>query len=41
MSGGMQLVAVVRSMLLPHGFPDSVAPQFGPYMSWRAAQVLR
>ncbi len=35
----MQLVAVVRSMLLPHGFPDSVDPQFAPYMSWRAAQV--
>ena len=36
----MQMVALVRSMLLPHGFPDSVAPQFAPYMSWRAAQVL-
>ena len=38
-SGSMQAVAVMRSMLLPHGFPDSVAPQFAPYMSWRAAQV--
>ena len=35
----MQLVALLRSMLLPHGFPESVAPQFAPYMSWRAAQV--
>ena len=35
----MQLVALARSMLLPHGFPDSVDPQFAPYMSWRAAQV--
>lgn len=35
-----QLVSVVKSMLLPHEYPASVAPQFGPYMGWRASQYF-
>ena len=35
-----QLGAVVKSMLLPHGYPASVAPQFAPYMLWRGSQYF-
>ena len=40
MSKDKQLAAVVKSMLLPHGYPHSVAPQFAPYMLWRASQYF-
>lgn len=36
----MQLASVVKSMLLPHGYPASVAPQFAPYMLWRGSQYF-
>ncbi|XP_058089963.1 protein root UVB sensitive 6-like [Magnolia sinica] len=30
------LMAFVRSYVVPEGFPDSVTPSYVPYMSWRA-----
>ncbi|KAL3635211.1 Protein root UVB sensitive 6 [Castilleja foliolosa] len=30
------LMAFVRSYVVPEGFPDSVTPSYAPYMSWRA-----
>ncbi|KAI4367062.1 hypothetical protein MLD38_022843 [Melastoma candidum] len=31
-----EFVSFVRSYVVPEGFPDSVAPSYVPYMSWRA-----
>ncbi|ERM99776.1 protein root UVB sensitive 6 [Amborella trichopoda] len=31
-----ELVSFVRSYVVPEGFPDSVAPAYVPYMTWRA-----
>ena len=35
-----RLMAVVKSYLLPQGFPDSVAPQYASYMGWRGVQYF-
>lgn len=35
-----RLLALVRSYLLPQGFPDSVAPQYATYMGWRGVQYF-
>lgn len=35
-----RLLALVRSYLLPQGFPDSVAPQYATYMAWRGVQYF-
>jgi hypothetical protein len=35
-----RLLALVRSYLLPQGFPDSVAPQYASYMGWRGVQYF-
>jgi hypothetical protein len=35
-----RLQALVRSYLLPQGFPDSVAPQYASYMGWRGVQYF-
>ncbi|GFR40042.1 hypothetical protein Agub_g580 [Astrephomene gubernaculifera] len=32
--------ALVHAYLLPNGFPDSVAPQYAPYMFWRGVQYF-
>ncbi len=32
--------ALVHAYLLPNGFPDSVAPQYAPYMGWRGVQYF-
>ncbi|KAI5070350.1 hypothetical protein GOP47_0014693 [Adiantum capillus-veneris] len=34
------LVAFVRSCLVPEGFPESVSPSYTPYMRWRALKYL-
>lgn len=34
------LRSLVHSYLLPNGFPDSVAPQYAPYMAWRGVQYF-
>ncbi|KAI5414358.1 Protein root UVB sensitive 6 [Lathyrus oleraceus] len=31
-----ELMAFVRSYVVPEGFPDSVTPSYVPYMTWRA-----
>ncbi|KAK4788320.1 hypothetical protein SAY86_019639 [Trapa natans] len=31
-----ELIAFARSYVVPEGFPDSVAPSYVPYMTWRA-----
>ncbi|XP_051146629.1 protein root UVB sensitive 6 [Andrographis paniculata] len=31
-----EMVAFVRSYVVPEGFPDSVMPSYVPYMTWRA-----
>ncbi|KAJ4846916.1 Protein root UVB sensitive 6 [Turnera subulata] len=31
-----ELVAFIRSYVVPEGFPDSVTPSYVPYMTWRA-----
>ncbi|WVZ10544.1 hypothetical protein V8G54_015074 [Vigna mungo] len=31
-----ELLAFVRSYVVPEGFPDSVTPSYVPYMTWRA-----
>lgn len=35
-----RMLALVRSYLLPQGFPDSVAPQYATYMAWRGVQYF-
>lgn len=35
-----RMLALVRSYLLPQGFPDSVAPQYASYMGWRGVQYF-
>lgn len=35
-----RLLGLVRSYLLPQGFPDSVAPQYATYMGWRGVQYF-
>jgi hypothetical protein len=35
-----RMLALVRSYLLPQGFPDSVAPQYATYMGWRGVQYF-
>ncbi|KAI8464617.1 MAG: vitamin B6 photo-protection and homoeostasis-domain-containing protein [Monoraphidium minutum] len=35
-----RLKEIVRSYLLPQGFPDSVAPQYARYMGWRGVQYF-
>lgn len=35
-----RLLGLVRSYLLPQGFPDSVAPQYASYMGWRGVQYF-
>jgi hypothetical protein len=35
-----RLAALVRSYLLPQGFPESVAPQYAGYMGWRGVQYF-
>lgn len=35
-----RLKALISSYLLPQGFPDSVAPQYATYMSWRGVQYF-
>ncbi|KAF6257569.1 vitamin B6 photo-protection and homoeostasis-domain-containing protein [Scenedesmus sp. NREL 46B-D3] len=35
-----RVLALVRSYLLPQGFPDSVAPQYATYMGWRGVQYF-
>lgn len=34
-----ELLAFVRSYVVPEGFPDSVTPSYVPYMTWRALKV--
>lgn len=34
------LRAIVAAYLLPNGFPESVAPQYAPYMAWRGVQYF-
>nr|GMD45552.1 protein root UVB sensitive 6 [Ipomoea batatas] len=34
------LMAFVRSYVVPEGFPDSVMPSYVPYMSWRALKYF-
>ncbi|PNH12864.1 hypothetical protein TSOC_000128 [Tetrabaena socialis] len=34
------LRALVHAYFLPNGFPDSVAPQYAPYMFWRGVQYF-
>ncbi|KAF8642732.1 hypothetical protein HU200_067113 [Digitaria exilis] len=31
-----EIMAFIRSYVVPEGFPDSVTPSYVPYMSWRA-----
>ncbi len=31
---------VFQDYLLPQGYPDSVAPQYGSYMCWRGVQYF-
>ncbi|KAL6964504.1 Protein root UVB sensitive 6 [Sarracenia purpurea var. burkii] len=31
-----ELMSFIRSYVVPEGFPDSVAPSYVPYMTWRA-----
>lgn len=33
---GEELMAFIRSYVVPEGFPDSVSPSYVPYMQWRA-----
>jgi len=35
-----EVLAFVRSYVVPEGFPDSVTPSYVPYMTWRALKVL-
>lgn len=35
-----RLMELVRSYLLPQGYPESVGPQYAPYMGWRAVQYF-
>jgi len=35
-----RLKELVRSYLLPQGFPESVAPQYAAYMGWRGVQYF-
>jgi hypothetical protein len=35
-----RVIGVFKSYLLPQGFPDSVAPQYAPYMFWRGVQYF-
>lgn len=35
-----RLLGLMRSYLLPQGFPDSVAPQYATYMGWRGVQYF-
>lgn len=35
-----ELMAFVRSYVVPEGFPDSVTPSYVPYMTWRALKVI-
>ncbi|EFJ49504.1 hypothetical protein VOLCADRAFT_80645 [Volvox carteri f. nagariensis] len=32
--------ALIHAYLLPNGFPDSVGPQYAPYMAWRGVQYF-
>lgn len=34
-----EIMAFIRSYVVPEGFPDSVTPSYVPYMSWRALKV--
>ncbi|GIL71507.1 hypothetical protein Vretimale_2630 [Volvox reticuliferus] len=34
------LRALIHAYLLPNGFPDSVGPQYAPYMAWRGVQYF-
>lgn len=34
-----ELMAFIRSYVVPEGFPDSVTPSYVPYMTWRALKV--
>nr|XP_027113334.1 protein root UVB sensitive 6-like [Coffea arabica]XP_027113335.1 protein root UVB sensitive 6-like [Coffea arabica]XP_027113336.1 protein root UVB sensitive 6-like [Coffea arabica]XP_027113337.1 protein root UVB sensitive 6-like [Coffea arabica]XP_027113338.1 protein root UVB sensitive 6-like [Coffea arabica] len=33
---GQELMAFIRSYVVPEGFPDCVTPSYVPYMTWRA-----
>jgi hypothetical protein len=33
-----RLQDLLKSYILPQGFPDSVAPQYASYMGWRGVQ---
>ncbi|THU61655.1 hypothetical protein C4D60_Mb07t25610 [Musa balbisiana] len=35
-----ELMSFVRSYVVPEGFPDSVAPSYVPYMTWRALKYF-
>jgi uncharacterized protein GlcG (DUF336 family) len=35
-----RFINLVKSYLLPQGFPDSVAPQYASYMGWRGVQYF-
>lgn len=35
-----EIMAFIRSYVVPEGFPDSVTPSYVPYMSWRALKVF-
>ncbi|WOL18754.1 protein root UVB sensitive 6-like isoform X1 [Canna indica] len=35
-----ELMSFIRSYVVPEGFPDSVAPSYVPYMSWRALKYF-
>ena len=34
-----EIMAFIRSYVVPEGFPDSVTPSYVPYMTWRALKV--
>jgi hypothetical protein len=34
-----EVMAFIRSYVVPEGFPDSVTPSYVPYMTWRALKV--
>lgn len=35
-----EIMAFIRSYVVPEGFPDSVTPSYVPYMTWRALKVF-
>ncbi len=35
-----RVINMFKSYMLPQGFPDSVAPQYAPYMFWRGVQYF-